>query len=316
MTAARAASRARFAFSLIEVLVVIGIVGLLVALTMSAVQQSREASRRIACASNLKQLGVAVGMYESTHRVFPPGNVNGYSAFVNLLPYVDQTTAYDRVDFSHPLPLPPNPPVPGFKLHELPLALLRCPSDSGVETSLRQASSNYAMNYGSGVQKYGYNGVFRSWFPHPELQWGPVKTADIRDGLSRTAALSEILVATGELNRLRTVWNLPQARTSPSEYEEFASACRELSSVTGGDPTARGRPWVYGSIHCTGYTHILGPNQPSCTNGNWVQPGSYSAGSAHAGGINVLFADGHVDFVSVDVDLRTWRAFGSCNGAD
>ena len=86
------------AFTLIELLVVIAIIGLLVGLLIPAVQMVREASRRAACVSNLKQIGLALASYESTHSAYPFGVGGGappsylprWSAHSQLLAFLEQ----------------------------------------------------------------------------------------------------------------------------------------------------------------------------------------------------------------------------------
>ena len=80
--------RMRTAFTLVEVLVAITIVGTLVALLLPAVQAAREAARRMACNSNLRQIGLALHNYAEVNRVFPPGAISVYS-FANSLHYIN-----------------------------------------------------------------------------------------------------------------------------------------------------------------------------------------------------------------------------------
>jgi prepilin-type N-terminal cleavage/methylation domain-containing protein len=100
------------AFTLIELLVVIAIIAILIALLLPAVQQAREAARRTQCKNNMKQLGLALHNYESTHRLFPSGRTSmgglsylGHSTQVMLLPYIEQSTLYATfnlaVGFNH-----------------------------------------------------------------------------------------------------------------------------------------------------------------------------------------------------------------------
>src|SRR5690348_1670313 len=97
----RMSRRAARGFTLIELLVVIAIIAVLIALLLPAVQQAREAARRTQCRSQLKQIALAAHNYESTFLCFPPGQirmqfataprVRGWSLFVQLLPYFEQT---------------------------------------------------------------------------------------------------------------------------------------------------------------------------------------------------------------------------------
>lgn len=114
----------RSAFTLIELLVVIAIIAILIALLLPAVQQAREAARRTHCKSNLKQLGIALHNYHESHRTFPPGYVSGSSPYAYgwgtmLLPYIEQKSLYDSLNFGSVTAMPQNA-----------LVMYQCPSDN------------------------------------------------------------------------------------------------------------------------------------------------------------------------------------------
>ena len=85
-------SESRNGFTLVELLVVIAIIGILVGLLLPAVQAAREAARRIQCSNNLKQMGLSVHNFESTHRGFPPLRLadNWPTWAAIILPYCEQ----------------------------------------------------------------------------------------------------------------------------------------------------------------------------------------------------------------------------------
>jgi prepilin-type N-terminal cleavage/methylation domain-containing protein len=94
--------RVRRGFTLIELLVVIAIIAILIALLLPAVQQAREAARRTQCKNNLKQVGLALHNYHDSHQTFPIGFLAnaGLSVHDYILPYIDQATLYNQMNFS------------------------------------------------------------------------------------------------------------------------------------------------------------------------------------------------------------------------
>ena len=114
-------------FTLVELLVVMAIIGILVGLLLPAVQAAREAARRMQCANNLKQMGLALHNYESAHRTFPPGFISrvtgtwsgqgndpipeagpGWSFFAMILPNMELTSLHGSIDFRLPIVSPAN----------------------------------------------------------------------------------------------------------------------------------------------------------------------------------------------------------------
>ncbi|MHB1036430.1 MAG: DUF1559 family PulG-like putative transporter [Pirellulales bacterium] len=178
-------------FTLVELLVVMAILGILIALVLPAVQQAREASRRIACANNLHQIGIALHCYHEVYRWFPPGGVEwrptghpekrqlAWSAF--LLPYLEQQPVYRMLDLSLPFDDPRN--AEGAA-QVLPVYL--CPSVS------RQSN----LVQGRGACDYG--GIYGERISSPNdppkgtmLYDQPVSTSMIFDGTSQTLIVSE-----------------------------------------------------------------------------------------------------------------------------
>ena len=70
---------------------------------------------------------------------------------------------------------------------------------------------------------------------------------------------------------------------------------------------------MYGDLIATLYNHVLTPDHNSCLNNTLIQEGAWTASSKHPGGVNVMFADGHVSAVGRSVDVKIWRALGSRN---
>ncbi len=105
--------RTRVGFTLIELLVVITIIGILIALLLPAVQEAREAARRVQCSNNIKQLGLACLHYHNTQQIFPPAmfvpsspNTTtqwGPNWVIMILPYCEQTALYNSFNLKAPI---------------------------------------------------------------------------------------------------------------------------------------------------------------------------------------------------------------------
>jgi len=303
----RRPSSRRAGLTILEVLIAIGVIGLLMAILIPAVSAAREASRRTQCESNLHQVGVAIQSYESAERAFPRMDFT-----FCLLPYIGHQNIHDLykdVDSTEPFAelKPINP-------HVIPLYI--CPSDP-VPTSYTDpddpgwvvARTNYAGSIGTAWQRYGWNGFF-----NPDKRTLP---RDFTKGLSTTTAVAEILcpLSDGALSRLRTTWNLGDDLEGPTQLDAFADRCEQLPR----EPTEfgyhglseHGVPW-HGKVfyHCS-FNHSLPPNRPSCMSGTHPKTWAYVSASMHSGGANVLFADGHVEFTSQFIDRHLWRELGS-----
>jgi prepilin-type N-terminal cleavage/methylation domain-containing protein/prepilin-type processing-associated H-X9-DG protein len=212
-------SRSRRGFTLIELLVVIAIIAVLIALLLPAVQSAREAARRAQCVNNLKQIGLALHNYHSAVNSLPWGDGPWWiewSAHTMLLPYIEQGTIYNAINFVDTeafwTPMPNDNPVNTTAEYRVISGFL-CPSDQDRLTS-PDGHNNYMANSGSAPNcDYGGNSFVASWngpsagpfiYSSNGIDTGPpgfggssVNIAMITDGTSNTAAFSERVKAIG-----------------------------------------------------------------------------------------------------------------------
>ncbi|MBN1909990.1 MAG: DUF1559 domain-containing protein [Pirellulales bacterium] len=313
-------------FTLVELLVVIAIIGILIALLLPAVQAAREAARRIKCANKLHNIALAALNYESTNGNFPPGRQrlkddsdwNRWSEFARMLDYSEATQIADRIEPTITTSSELNAVCP---MH---IELFVCPSDYERLGPAGETPTWGRINYkgtagnlpgrwnGKAAGEY-CNGIFRS--DHM------TKIREITDGTSHTALLSEAVRGDGDRTNVDIPGDWFSISSSLRERDEVYTACQNVST-SGENHSLSGRTWVYGSMVCTRYNHVMPPNLQSCVCGPATQSSvnnngtATTASSRHPGGVNLAMADGSTTFINDDVDIFIWWALGSINGGE
>ena len=282
----------RAAFTLVELLVVITIIGILIALLLPAVQAAREAARRMQCANNLKQMGLALHNYHATHNVFPygaGGTGTWWSWSALILPYLEAKTVHDRIDFKFPYNAydPANPSVAGNnEAMKNFIPAYQCPSNPDNELvtcciaivgDRDAAETNY-----SAVATH--QDVLYGRAPDPEgvlYLNSKTKIAHITDGTSQTLLVGE------------TDYN--QEDPFKDNYPEY---CINRECFVGMCWASENRLTTAYGINSQTDVHHPGPQ------------------SHHPGGSQFVFADGHVSFLSESIDQEILIALTTRDGGE
>lgn len=303
--------RARRAFTLIELLVVITIIAILIALLLPAVQSVREIARRMQCSNNLKQITLAALSYEVTFKVLPPGSTGGMTGNSNfpngwkdpqhgaglpwghfswaalILPQIDQQPLFDAINFKVPAyaeKIPENNndrgpsgnPANKTAANRQPPVFV-CPSVSRVQPA--NTFKDYGMNGGTGV-------------------CCPERTQANMNGI-------------GFVNSFTPMAKIRDGASNTIFFIEFAH-----TGIHSWIPIDKGSNQFFWVHHVSqGYVnpahHGGQPTPPNDTSYN-----NRAAHSQHIGGVYASRADGHVDWISDDIDFNLYKGLFSVNGGE
>lgn len=301
-------TKPRSAFTLVELLVVIAIIGILVALLLPAIQQAREAARRMSCQNNLRQQGIALHNYHDAFGVFPPGEITegpccGTRSLSNwaimILPFMEQQALFDAYDNEAFNEDPVNQYV-----REQNVEAYNCPSDvnagrlerpeSGPGSGLNYRHSSYRAMGGATNGAGWWDNQQSSSLPQHwrgVLHWVGVgnlqaeRTASIIDGTSNTLMVGEM--TTLSRTRRGTFW------------------AYSYTSYNSSDAIAQSRTFIPDYDRCVSIGGAGGSN--ACKRG-W--------GSLHPGGIQFALADGSVRLIPNTIDTTVWMAMATINNGE
>lgn len=352
--------RNRSGWTLLEIVVCIAILVVLIGLFLPAVRTARGAARRMQCSNNLKQLALAALNYESTYKSLPAGwggparlvdsdyqprymahedqtqqlpPVGRWSAFVQLLPYLEQPLLYEQIQIEYRdkasesiyhSPISPWNSIDGkYQPWSTFLSALLCPADPastpprspGPPEKTRDtekhffARTNYALNYGDcflTAQDSDLPLISRGVF---QGRVG-VQLTDITDGLSNTLLFAEITTpSSSEIpdHNPRSIHGRVVAMNTLDL--STPSACRDIpikqelpKGYISFAKDWRGIRWCDGAPAISGFTTCVAPNSTSCSINQEFSRGFYSASSHHERGITASMVDGSVCFISDLID--------------
>jgi len=345
-------SRYRVGFTLIELLVVIAIIGVLVGMLLPAVQQAREAARRLACSNNMKQLVLAIHNYASTKGGFPPSmihtpgttfpsNNESWGIHGRILPYIEQGVIAERINLEKPW----DDGYPGgaagtnwATVRSTKIETFVCPSEVNNFFRTKDGTdyvypTTYGFNFGTWfiydpATGDGGNGAF-----HPNSHY---KAKEFRDGLSKTLMVSEVKAFTSYVRNTSDPASTYPAGSPPSDDSQLASLASggeyKLGPAT--NKNTGHTEWPDGRVHHNGFTATFTPNAVvefavdgvsydidynSQQEGKSATQKTFAAitsRSYHNGVVNTGMVDGSIRKITDNISLRIWRGLATRDGGE
>jgi prepilin-type N-terminal cleavage/methylation domain-containing protein len=308
-------------FTIIELLVVIAVISLLIALLLPAVQSAREAARRMQCANNLKQLGLALHNYHDSFSRLPAagrgygmcpgmpagGQVKNSNGLVSILPQLEQKNLYSQFDHNQAFSnhnwrssgsVIGNAATNGnAALSEQVLPVFTCPSDNNSPGSRplvgffygpAQGFTGAATNYDFVTSHLEYVLPCNSYSTMPDRRMfgeeSATRFADVTDGLSNIFMLGET-----------TKWHENGAAFAWAYRAHVMTGIDPHASIEDAGINLWHMPWIHPMWQNPPYTPVRGH----------VRTWWSAAASLHPGGCQFALGDGAVRFVSESIDKRT-----------
>ena len=271
-------SRHNRGFTLIELVITLGVVAVMIGLTLGAVQRARAASARASCANNLRQLGLALHQSHATAGHFPPGfrlwgDKYPFASWITrILPQLDNTPAWLEAESDYTRQAIPFGPLPHRNLAH-PLSVVLCPAGS-KQFGMTAENTTAAFTYYLGVS--GKSAGSRDGVLFPD---SAVRFVDIADGTSQTLFIGERPPSSD--NYLG--WWYAGTGQQLDGSGDFLLAAHDTNRTFRAPTCPRGP-----------YSFRPGDPKEQCD--------SFHFWSLHSGGANFAFADGSVHFLTYSAD--------------
>lgn len=295
-------TRARPAFTLFQLLVVIAIIAILIALLLPAVQKVREAANRTQSMNNMKQIGIAMHAYHDVNNCLPAGmDTNGYSAHARLLPYIEQDNVYRLIDLTKPMNAKEN-----AKARAVRVPTFHSPQDEVLAVKAELGPTNYLFCAGSKPSLDDNDGLL--------FAGSKVKFRDVADGLSNTLLAGETLKGDGgevavDVHRQHVL--LKKGDLKNLGDDAGVADFKDGKNIAGD----RCASWMDGSFLQGTFTaaRMANDERPdvSCAGA-----GGLSGLRGRLATVNVGLADGSVRAVAVPVKLDVWKKLATRAGGE